>query len=62
MVVVTNLVFLVDINDSGYDNWKRFPKFPIDGIINFEILNHPSNDEYGITSKGCLSINKLGHR
>ena len=53
MAVLTNLVFLFDINDSGYDNWKRFPKFPIDGI---------SNDKYGITSKGCLSINKLGHR
>ena len=53
MAVLTNLVFLVDINDSGYDNWKRFPEFPIDGI---------SNDKYGITSKGCLSINKLGQR
>ena len=56
MAVLTNLVFLVDINDSGYDNWKRFPEFPIDGISNDKY------DKYVITSKGCLSINKLGQR
>ena len=51
--VFANLVFLVDINDFRRNNWKRFPKFPIDRI---------SNDAYNIISKGCLSISKLSQR